>query len=229
MAGFASVLRYVAFTLMALFGLLGGLFVAGYAFEDPGGRAALGMTALWVVPVVALCVFALRRPTAAGTVLVGVTATVAAFTLLDSFVGVIPRDDLGPVAAIVVFALGVVLAFLGLHRAALAGLLMVAISLAQLGATTMLVIVGAGGTGEGPGTGAMLTTSSGVVVVPLLVVGALFLVAGAMAHESPLPRRTHRMRAAPTAPGQAESLCSETFDRPASSLATGTRKGEQET
>jgi hypothetical protein len=195
MAGFASVLRYVAFTLMALFGLLGGLFVAGYAFEDPGGRAAVGMTALWVVPMVALCVFALRRPAAAGTVLVGVTATVAAFTLLDSVVGFIPRDDLGPVAAIVVFALGVVLAFLGLHRAALAGLLMVAISLAQL-AATMLVIVGAGGPGEGPGTGAMLTTSSGVVVVPLLVVGALFLVAGAMAHESPLPRRTPRVRAA---------------------------------
>ena len=195
MAGFASVLRYVAFTLMALFGLLGGLFVAGYAFEDPGGWAAVGMTALWVVPMVALCVFALRRPAAAGTVLVGVTATVAAFTLLDSVVGLVPRDDLGPVAAIVVFALGVVLAFLGLHQAGLAGLLMVAISLAQL-AATMLVLVGAGGPGEGPGTGAMLTTSSGVVVVPLLVVGALFLVAAAMAHESPLPRRTHRVRAA---------------------------------
>lgn len=194
MAGFASVLRYVAFTLMALFGLLGGLFVAGYAFEDPGGWAAVGMTALWVVPMVALSVFALRRPAAAGPVLVGVTATVAVFTLLDSVVGVIPRDDMGPVAAIVVFALGVVLAFLGLHRAGLAGLLMVAIALAQL-AATMLVLMGAGGLGEGPGAGGMLTTSSGVVVVPLLVVGALFLVAGAMAHESPLLRRTPRVRA----------------------------------
>ena len=37
MAGFASVLRYVAFTLMALFGLLGGLFVAGYAFHAAAG------------------------------------------------------------------------------------------------------------------------------------------------------------------------------------------------
>ena len=38
--------------------------------------------------------------------------------------------------------------------------------------------------GGGPGLGHLLTTSSGVVVVPMLVAGALFLVAGGLAHQS---------------------------------------------
>lgn len=56
MTGMPKVLRYVAFTLMALFGLLGGLFVAGSALDDPGGWQAVAMTALWVLPLVALAV-----------------------------------------------------------------------------------------------------------------------------------------------------------------------------
>ena len=44
MADMAKVLRYVAFGLMVFFGLLFGLFAAGYAFEDPGGWEAVGLT-----------------------------------------------------------------------------------------------------------------------------------------------------------------------------------------
>ena len=169
-------LKYVAFTLMALFGLLGGMFVAGYAFEDPGGWAAVAMTAAWVVPLAALAVFALLRPEAAAPVFVGVTVVVGLFTLADSSVGIIPRDDWGPVAAIVVFALGVALAFLGLRRALLAGALMVAIALTQLVATMAGLAIHVTGDGGGPAAG--LGTSSGVVVVPILVIGALFVTAG---------------------------------------------------
>ena len=195
MTGFASVLRYVAFTFMALFGLLGGLFVAGYAFEDPGGWTAVGMTALWVVPLAAMSVLALVRPGSAAPVFVAVTALVAAFTLADSAFGIVPRDDVGPVAAIAVFALVVALGFLGLRRPGLAGVLMIAAALSQLAATLVGFAV-RDGSGEGPGPGAMLGGSSGVVVLPALVVGAMFLISGTITHESLRPGGTPRPRPA---------------------------------
>lgn len=185
MARPVKILRYVAFTSMAVFGLLGGLFVAGSAFDDPGGWAAVALTVVWLAPLVALSVMALRRPAAAGPVFVAATAVVVLFTLADSAFGLVPRDDWGPVAAVAVFALGVALAFLGLHRAALAGLLMVIAGLGQLAATVAGVAVRAGG--DGPGAGAMLGGSSGVVVLPLLAVGLLFLVAGLLGGESLRP------------------------------------------
>ncbi len=190
----ARIVRYVAFGAMALFGLGGGLFAAGYAFEDPGGWAAVGMTAAWVVPVAGLSLFALLRPAAAGPVYVGLTAVLAAATIADSAFGLVPVDAWGPVGAVAVLGLGVALAFLGLHRAVLAGLLMVVLGAAQLLATLL------GHTplarGEGPGLGTLLGTSSGVVVLPLLVVGALFLISGRLAHEPLSPGGTPRPRAA---------------------------------
>lgn len=187
MTGVAKVLGYVAFGLMALFGLLGGLFVAGYAFEDPGGWVAVAMTAAWVVPLAALAGFGLLRPEQAGPLFVGVTAVVCAFTLADAVFGVIPRDAWGPVAAVTVFALGVALAFLGLHRAGLAGLLMLVTAFTQLAATVVAVAVRSHG--PGPGPGALLGGSSGVVVLPLVVVGVMFLVAAALAREPLTPEQ----------------------------------------
>lgn len=180
--GTAKVLRYTAFTLMMVFGLFGGLFAAGYAFEDPGGWTAVLMTAGSVLPVIALAVYALVRKEAAGPVFVVVTAFVGLSTVLDSLVNVVPRDDWGPVLAVSVFSLGVALAFLGLYRATLAGLLMVVLAVVQLGSIVLLHMVH-GGLAEGPGLGAMLGGSSGVVVLPLLVVGIIFLTAGTAAHE----------------------------------------------
>jgi hypothetical protein len=176
-----KVLRYAAFTAMAVFGLLGGMFIAGNAFADPGGWPAAGMTALWAVPMVALSIYALLRPAAAGPVLVGATAMVAVFTVVDSAFGIVPRDDWGPVAAVAVFALGVVLAFLGLHRARLAGLLMILAGIAQLTATLLGVVIEEA---DGLGPGATLGGSSGVVVLPLLVIGGLFLLAGSLEHRN---------------------------------------------
>jgi hypothetical protein len=170
----AKVLRYVAFTLMALFGLFGGLFVAGEAFSDPGGWQAVAMTSAWALPIIVLSVFALRRPAAAGPVFVGATTLVVLLTLADSAFGIIPRGT-GPVGAVVVFAIGVALAFLGLHRPELAGLLMVVAGLAQLAATVI---------GRASEPGAMFGGSSGVVVLPILLVGLLFLLAGTLGHES---------------------------------------------
>ncbi len=183
MTGTAKILTYIAFTVMVLVGVVGGLFVAGYAFEDLDTWAAIGSTAAWLVPTVVLCLLALTRYSAVPTVFVVVTGLVAAFTLLDSSVGLVDRDALGPVAAIGVFALAVSLAFLGLREASLAGLLLVVLGVVQLAATSIVFLEEWQADG-GPGLRALLTTSSGVIVVPLLVVGALFLVAGWLAHQS---------------------------------------------
>ncbi len=172
----SKVLRYVAFTLMTLFGLFGAMFVIGETFMDPGGWTAVWVSALWVVPLVALSVFALLRPETAGPVFVWVTGVVALFTLTDSLVGLIPRDDWGPVAAIVVFALGVALGFLGLRRSLLAGTLMVGLAVTQLLASLAGVAIRSGGDGAGPAAG--LGGSSGVVVLPILLIGALYVEAG---------------------------------------------------
>jgi hypothetical protein len=176
MTGMAKVLRYVAFTLMALIGLFGGMFVAGGTFADPGGWSAVAMTASWALPLIALSVFALRRPAMAGPFFIAATALVVLFTLADSAFRIIPHNT-GPVAAVVVFTLGVALAFLGLRRAELGGLLMVIAGLAQLA-----------------GTRGHLGGSSGVMVLPILVVGLLFLLAGALGRESLRSGSTHAGR-----------------------------------
>jgi hypothetical protein len=140
----ATVTRGLAFTLTVLLGVLGTLFVAGEALADPGGLAGGLLTALWVLPTVAL--------------------SVLAGTLLVATVGNVVMHQTGQLP-------------------------------------------------PGPGLGA----SAGVVALPLLVVGGLFLLA------EPSPDRTpvgapHRVSESPTA-----------ADRPASSRATGTRNGEQDT
>lgn len=178
----AKVMRNVALTMVALFAVGGGTFVIGEVFTDPGGWQAVAMTASWVVPVVVLGVVALRRPDAAGAVLMGVTALAVVFTVLDAAVGIVPRDGWGPVATVAVFAVVVVLGLLGVHRAELAGLLMLGVGAGQLVAT--LIARGGAEAGEGPGPGALLGGSSGVVVLPTLVIGLLLVLAGAFARES---------------------------------------------
>ena len=176
-------LRYTAFSWMALIGLFGGLFVIGETFDDPGGWQAVAMVASWLVPLVSLACFALQRPAAATPVLVVATALVALFTLGDATVGIVPRDSWGPVAAIAVFAVAVVLAFLGLHRPSRAGVLLVALGAAQLAA----VVLERAGSGE---PRLSLGGSSGVVV-PVLLGGLLFLIAGRASHTTSTHRPHH--------------------------------------
>lgn len=188
MARMPRILRYGAFAAMVLFGLLGAAFVAGETFDDPGGWAAVGMTAAWLLPLACLSALAVRRPAAAGPVFVVITALASLFTVADSALDIVPRDELGPVAAIVMFALGVSLAFLGLRRPLLAGFLMVVGGLAQLAANLIVVAVRA--TGDAPGPGSVLGGSSGVVIVPLLVVGLMFVLAGWLGGEPAALRAT---------------------------------------
>ena len=183
MTGTARFLTNAAFTFLVAFGVLGGLFVAGYAFADLSTWAAIGSTAAWLVPILVLAAVARWWRDRAPAVFVTLTVLVAGLTVLDSAFGFVDRDAAGPVAAIGVFSLGVSLAFLGLYRTALAGLLLVVLGVAQLAATALGFVEDWQG-GGGPGLGHLLTTSSGIVVVPLLLAGTLFLIAGALSHES---------------------------------------------
>jgi hypothetical protein len=178
----AKVLRYTAFTIMVLFGVVGGLFVAGYAFEDLDTWVAIGSTAAWLVPTLVLSVFALRRPDSAAPVLVVLACVAALVTVLDAVFGFVDVDVAGPVMAIAVFATAVALGFLGLHHEAVSGVLLILLAAAQLAAT---LIGHAGGVGEpgGPRITDLLTTSSGAVVMPMVVVGVLYLIAGALDHQ----------------------------------------------
>jgi hypothetical protein len=172
-----NALRWTAFTWMALIGLFGCLFVIGETFDDPGGWRAVALVASWLVPLVLLAWFALRRPDAAEPVLVVATILVAGFSLADAAIGIVPRDNWGPMVAVAVFALGLALAFLGLHRPSRAGVLLVSLAAAQFVAVVL----------EHAGSGAprlSLGGSSGVVVVPLLLGGLLFLLAGRASHST---------------------------------------------
>ncbi|MDO8108397.1 hypothetical protein Q6348_14455 [Isoptericola sp. b441] len=183
MTGTAKLLTNLAFAMMVLFGVIGGLFIAGYAFEDLSTWAAIGSTAAWLVPTVLLCLLSFSAHPAVPTVFVVLSGLVATFTVLDATTHLVDRDAIGPVAAIGVFALAVSLAFLGRRRMSLAGILLVGLGVVQLVATGVGFVDEWRG-GGGPGLGDLLTTSSGVIVVPMLLVGALFLVAGGLAHQS---------------------------------------------
>jgi hypothetical protein len=64
-------------------------------------------------------------------VLTVVTALVASFVVLDGVFGIVPRDEIGPVASITVFAVAVPLGFLGLHRPLRAGWLLLLVGAAD--------------------------------------------------------------------------------------------------
>lgn len=166
--------RRVVFGVMALFLLLASAFAIGSVFADPGGTAALVVVVAWVVPVVALTAYTLLRPARAEQVLIVASAVVAAFVLLQALTGVVPTDDAGPVGTLAALALSVPLAFLGLHRAGMAGRLL-------LGVGAALLLSGFLGAPAGSAT---------ALAAPLLLFGLLFLVTAEPqggSHRGPAP------------------------------------------
>jgi hypothetical protein len=189
MARQSRVLARVAFGWMMLVAVLGGAFVIGETFDDPGGWAAAAIVASWLVPLAALAILALERPALAQPVFIVATLLVVAFTLADSAFTIVPRDDWGPVASIVVFALGVAMAFLGLRNASLAGALLLVLGGVQLVAS---LLERAGGDGPRLSLGG----SSGAVIVPILFGGALYLLAGRDSGRAPSARPPRHATAA---------------------------------
>ena len=180
----ASFIKYLAFVLMTLFALLGGLFAVGYAIEDPGGWRAALLVSSYMVPAAILCVVALVRPEPAGPILIALTALMVLFNDVDAIARFIPRDSWGPVGAVGALMLSAAIGFLGVHRPTLAGVLLMVVALGQMVAALTQGL----GHGEGVPLRAALGGSTGIVVVPLILIGVLFLVAGRWAGGSaPVP------------------------------------------
>jgi hypothetical protein len=56
------VLRRIALALMPAIGILGSVFIAGEAFDDPVGVEAALLVASWLVPLVVVSIAAWRSP-----------------------------------------------------------------------------------------------------------------------------------------------------------------------
>lgn len=177
---FASFLQWSAFGLLAAFGLLGSLFVIGETMTDPGGLQAVLLVAAWLVPMVVACVVCLLWPRI-GSWVAGVTlcliAGLWAWYAIASEAWDTFMDERGPVIGIATFALGLPLAFLGLHEPRRAGwMLLLAGMIPIIG--TALEITGSGDSVGRGGLGGLLSTSGTIFAVPFLLSGALFLVSG---------------------------------------------------
>ena len=135
------VLRRTGFGVIAAWTLLGGAFVVGETATDPGGLAAVGWIAAWLVPLVVLAAMARLAPDLAVRVLavgVGVAAAAGLWFAAAPDAWRDFEDDKGPVRAIATFVLGAALGVLGLARTRAAGVLLLALGLvppflAQLG------------------------------------------------------------------------------------------------
>lgn len=152
--------RYTVFGLTAFFLLLASAFAVGAIVDDPGGATAAVVILAWLLPAVALSGYAFLRPARAEQVLMVVTGVVVAFIVIQALTDMVPTDDVGPVGTLAALVVSVPLAFLGLHRAAMAGKLLLAIGLAL--AFSAFIGAPAG--------------SATALAAPLLVLGMLFMV-----------------------------------------------------
>jgi hypothetical protein len=173
MANGGKAFRYTAFGMTVLIGVLGGMFIVGETLTDPGDSTGALVSALWVLPTAVLAVYALIRPKPAVTVLTAVAFAVAAFVIIDQLLDVVPRDEVGPVGAIAVFAVGVALGFLGLHRPARAGGLLLLVGAANVAGVFARMLESDGAVVRHAFGG-----SSGAAAILVLVLGLLFLRAG---------------------------------------------------
>jgi hypothetical protein len=159
----AHLLRRAGFVAMAVFAVLVGAFVIGETLDDPGGWRAVGLVAAWLVPLAVLAALAWRRPDLATWVLGGLTGVVvigAVWFAVDPQAGRSLENDVGPVRALAVFVVSVVLGVLGLARTGLAAVLLLVVGLVPVLAGTL-------------GRGGMSSLSA--ASLPALLTGVLYL------------------------------------------------------
>lgn len=169
----ARLVQVTALGLAGVVGVLIGLFILGETFTDPGGWAAVGLAATWVVPLVALSLLAWFRPGPATWVLGVLGAAVVALGLwyaVDSAAWRSFEDDVGPVRTIAAFALLIPLAVLGRTRALAAGALLLVVSVVP----PVLAVLGSGGA----------MASLAAVSAPGALVGTLLLLAGLLQRQA---------------------------------------------
>ncbi|WP_346927010.1 hypothetical protein [uncultured Arthrobacter sp.] len=172
----ATALQRAGAAVMAVFTVLAGVFIAGYALQDPGGNTGLLITAAWVLPMLILAVAAWFWPAPTAPLLLALTASFIAACVWLAFDPAALREFIsenGPVIAVSVVALSFPAAVLGLKRTALAGWMLVA-----LGALPLLITV-IGRTGP-------VASLAAASVVPLIA-GIAYLVSARMASGSTTP------------------------------------------
>lgn len=176
------VLRRTALVLTAVFACGGLLFALGYAFEDLGGGKAVLLAAAVAVPLAALTVLAALRRGLALRVLAVAVGLYAVWGVIALFVDLAAGPDLPMIALILALPIAVV----GLTYALRAGALLVVVAAVPFLSVASILVRESGH--EGPGLGDLFGGSTGVVVVPLLVLAGLFLLAGAL-DRGPAPYR----------------------------------------
>jgi hypothetical protein len=172
----ATALQRAGAAVMAVFTVLAGVFIAGYALQDPGGNTGLLITAAWVLPMLILAVAAWFWPAPTAPLLLALTASFIAACVWLAFDPAALREFIsenGPVIAVSVVALSFPAAVLGLKRTALAGWMLVA-----LGALPLLITV--------IGRSGPVASLAAASVVPLIA-GIAYLVSVRMASGSTTP------------------------------------------
>ncbi len=178
-----TVLKRVGLALTSLFAVGGLLFALGYAFDDLGGWVAVLLTAAVVVPLVGLSVLAARAAPLAVKVLAVAVVLYLVWGVVTRYVEI----DM-PTIPVIAMMLALPIAIVGQRLATRAGQLLVVVTAVPFIAVITRLVAESGPEGrEGPGLGALLGGSTGVVIVPLAVFAILFLVAGAAGHASRAP------------------------------------------
>jgi len=183
----STLLRRGAVAVMMVFGVLALGFILGTIAEDPGGWAAVALSAVVLVPVLSLSVVAVRAPELATRILGVGVGLLAGYAVVEAFV---PVRMAGPVVAVGTVVLAVPMAVLGLRHAREAGTLLVLDGLVPILGLALVALQHAD---EGS-RGLHLGGSSGAAGVPVLFVGALFLLAWVAGLQ---PAAGHRRPAGP--------------------------------
>jgi hypothetical protein len=178
MAIAATTFRLLGVTVMAFYALLGIVLIAGEAFTDLRTAQAVLAVAVWLVPMAAMTLLALLLPrltTVVLDVLVGLVVVAWIWFAMDPAFWQDIVDDHGPVLAIGTFAVAVPAGFLGLRRPAPAGVQLLLLGLAPLGALLAVEAVRDGGGRPLD----LFATSGGAGILPTVLAAALFLVSAA--------------------------------------------------
>lgn len=167
--------RRLAFSLAVVLALLGSLFVAGYAVEDPGGWQSVGIVASYLLPMLALAAAARLWPSVAGWVMAGALALLAGswtWYVVDTEAWTELMDDVGPILGVAMLVVLLPLGVLGLRRPLAAGLMLA-------GAAVLSYTAFVASVSDEPwyGVADSLTTSRTVLCAPMLLIGLLFLLA----------------------------------------------------
>ena len=144
------------------------LFVIGETAADPGGWAAVGLIALWLVPLLGLVWLCRWRPDLAAPLLAGLTGVLRAFMVWTTATADSWRafeDDHGPVRTIATFVLVAAVGVLGLRRTRTAGVLLLVLGLGPQ------LIAGASDLARG---------SLAAVSSPAVIAGLLYLASAAV-------------------------------------------------